>query len=171
MNYKVITVASAGDLPASAKENTLAVVMPIAMHDVILAQANIFDTPQAGDVYIKTGTGTKYSFSATKKPVTMVYPFLASYYTGVEWQNCRLFLRQGGIWNEVVATITAISAGVALVPWTGNISGSFLGGPAYYNSYMTDTVHTDSYASVDALPAMREALSFTEWQSYFTAAL
>lgn len=97
LNFKVIAVASEDALPETAKENTIAVVTDTAITSWVFA-STAPETPEAGMVWIKTGTGGTANFNAIKKNGLWVYPQACQQYVGDAWISKMAKTWQDGAW-------------------------------------------------------------------------
>lgn len=99
LNFKVKAYASELLLPASAAENTIAVITetPISGYQFSVEKP---ENPVEGHVWIATATQSETPFSATKKNPVIVYPQLASQYVGGVWIPLTAKTYQHGSWVD-----------------------------------------------------------------------
>lgn len=99
LNFKVIAVASEDALPTTAKENTIAVVTDTPITSWVFA-STAPETPEAGMVWIATGTVSMVSFNAIKKNGLWVYPSSVQQYIGDAWVDKTAKTWQNGAWVD-----------------------------------------------------------------------
>lgn len=97
LNFKVKAYASADLLPATAAENTIAIITetPISEYMFSVEQP---ENPVDGMVWVATGTGSPSEFNALKKNGLQVYPQSAMQYIGGAWENVTAKSYQNGEW-------------------------------------------------------------------------
>ena len=99
LNFKVVACASAEALPATARENTIAVLTATAINGYIFSSTEPTE-PAEGMVWIITGTSSAVAFSASKKNPVMIYPLSAKQYVGGAWVNLSAMSYQNGSWVD-----------------------------------------------------------------------
>lgn len=84
LNFKVIAVSSELLLPATAKENTIAVITDTAITSYVFS-VSAPTSPAEGMVWFATGTASTVGFNATKENGLWVYPTGCQQYVSGEW--------------------------------------------------------------------------------------
>ncbi len=126
LNFNVIAYASELLLPATAKENTIAVITETPITGWSFA-ASTPASPYEGMVWFSTANVTVKSFNAVKKNELLVYPNKASQYVNGMWVEKIALHYQNGVWNSFF--IQLYNAGNEYPDITGGISlFKFLGG-------------------------------------------
>lgn len=98
LNFKVIAVSSELLLPATAKENTIAVITDTAITSYVFSADT--PTPEEGMIWFTTETSSVVSFDAIKKNVLRVYPTNCQQYTSGGWVKKAAKTWQNGAWVE-----------------------------------------------------------------------
>ena len=99
LNFGIETYASELLLPASAAENTIAVITDTAMTGYVIS-INTPVSPEEGMVWIKTGTNDVVSLNALKKDALMVYITGGSQYISGAWVGKTIMVYQSGSWKS-----------------------------------------------------------------------
>lgn len=99
LNFKVVAAASEAALPTTAKENTIAVITDAEITSWVFSSAAP-ETPEAGMVWIATGTDSTVGFNAVKKNGLWVYPSGVQQYIGDEWVDKTAKTWQNGAWAD-----------------------------------------------------------------------
>nr|DAI03424.1 MAG TPA: hypothetical protein [Caudoviricetes sp.] len=98
LNFKVIAVSSELLLPATAKENTIAVITDTAITSYVFAPAEP-ETPTDGTVWFAMGTSSFTSFNAIKKNSLWVYPTNCKQYVSDAWVQKTAYTWMNEKWN------------------------------------------------------------------------
>lgn len=96
LNFKVNAYS---ELPASGKENEIAVITDTPMTGYVMQVEQ--PTGADGLVWIKTDTKTKTPIWADKKQTVLLHPMKAMQYVNGEWKVCSAYAFQGEEWIEV----------------------------------------------------------------------
>lgn len=104
-NYGVIAVASSSELPAMARENTIAIVtgIPVTDHtfDKTAPTIRTDGSPLAGgEVWIAISYKSLVPFNAQKRSSLWVYPANPKQYNGTEWVPVQASIYQLGQWKS-----------------------------------------------------------------------
>lgn len=97
LNFKVKAYASESLLPATAAENTIAVITDTAITSWII-DTNEPAAPEEGMVWIAEGAQSDVEFNALKTNTIKVYPILVKQYIGGAWANKSAKSYQNGEW-------------------------------------------------------------------------
>ncbi len=136
LNYEIIAVANESALPASPKENTIAVftTTPIGEHQFSVSTpiAKRDGTALAtGDIWINTNNASNIKFNALSENVLMTYPYGVYQYISNAWQSIsNVKIYQNGQW-------------ISFITWfynQGNLYASLTGGWEHsFTSGFSDT--------------------------------
>lgn len=99
LNFKVVAYASAGLLPASAPENTIAIITEAPITSWILS-ATEPENPTEGMVWVAVALAGNVVFNALKKNALTVCPVTASQYIEGAWVEKTAKSYQKGAWVE-----------------------------------------------------------------------
>ena len=144
LNFAVKAYASESTLPATAKENTIAVITETAIASWIV-DVKEPENPAAGMVWIEVGTESEVAFNLMKKNAIYIYPASVKQYAGSTWADVDAFIYQGGSWAQFSQIVTdvylfnngdtcdAVTGGWGAVDG-GAVSDSALGISVYYSA-------------------------------------
>ena len=99
LNFKVIAVSSELLLPATAKENTIAVITDTAITAYVFS-STAPTSPAEGMVWFATGTNSTVGFNAIKKNGLWVYPTGCQQYVSGAWVSRTAKTYQNGAWVD-----------------------------------------------------------------------
>lgn len=99
LNFDVKAYASEAALPATAKENTIAVITTTAISGYQFSVEQPA-APTSGYVWFAETTSSAVVFSVTKKNPIMVYPRSAKQYVGSTWVDVEARSYQDGAWVD-----------------------------------------------------------------------
>ena len=99
LNFKVVRYESKADLPATAKENTIAVFSGTDISCWKFSPSEPTD-PINGMVWFLYGTTGFVSFNALRKNAISLYPISASQYIGGDWVNVQAGIYQNDAFDE-----------------------------------------------------------------------
>ena len=114
LNFKVKAYASESELPATAAENTIAVITTTAISGYQFSSEQP-SSPVNGFVWIQTSTSSTNAFDATKKNPIVVYPTAAKQYVSGNWVTKTAKSYINGKWNAWVRYL--YEKGVQNVAW------------------------------------------------------
>ena len=97
LNFEVKAYASEDSLPATAKENTIAVITETPITAYTFSATEPTD-PIEGAVWIRIGAASPVEFNALKKNEIRVYPVSAKQYVSGAWVGKTAKSYQGGEW-------------------------------------------------------------------------
>lgn len=127
LNFKVITVASADELPATAKENTIAIISETASLELLMRSGSDIPTKRAdgtplnvGDVWISLGTASNATMLFGKKKELAAYPISAYQWNGTQWLWCFGYVFIGTEWKQLGFYLYQYGALVPFDFWTSN---------------------------------------------------
>jgi len=136
-NFNVTAYAAFGSLPASASENSIAVITSTAItdwqltHDIPTTRSD-GTSLSGGEVFIITNTNSVRSFNAISSNSLMVYPTMqAQQYVSSVWTDVDVYIYQSGSWlslNLVMydgGDVSSVTGG-----WTSGDQGTYL----YYHA-------------------------------------
>lgn len=99
LNFKVKAYASELLLPATASENTIAVITDTAISSYVFSTTEP-QNPVDGMVWFYTGTQSSIEFNALKKNNLQVYPLGAKQYIGDVWVSKTAKIYQNGEFED-----------------------------------------------------------------------
>ena len=99
LNFKVVAYASEDALPATAAENTIAVITDTAITSYIFS-AEEPSPATAGMVWIQVGASSPVEFNALKKNTIQVYPLRVKQYVDGAWVAKTAKSYQNGVWQN-----------------------------------------------------------------------
>ena len=99
LNFRVIAVSSELLLPATAKENTIAVITDTAITSYVFS-STAPTSPAVGMVWFATGTASTVGFNAVKKNGLWVYPTGCQQYVSGAWVSKTAQTYQNGAWQN-----------------------------------------------------------------------
>lgn len=99
LNFKVIVVASELLLPATAKENTIAVITDTAITSYVFS-VSAPTSPAEGMVWVATGTASVVGFNALKKNNIQLYPSGCQQYISGVWTVKKAVTWQNNAWQS-----------------------------------------------------------------------
>lgn len=99
LNFKVIAVSSELLLPATAKENTIAVITTTPITSYVFS-STAPTSPAEGMVWFVTGTASTVGFNAVKKNGLWVYPTGCQQYVSGAWVSKTAKTHKGGAWVD-----------------------------------------------------------------------
>ena len=127
---KLIVLTSAASLPASAKDNTLAIITSVTVGAVRL-QHTTPASPSGGDVWIMTSVSGGRALQVGRKNLLTTYLVRAYQYVSSVWVLKDLYVRVSGAWQNTYTYLYSrgtefVTAhgfnGTTLTEATGNIS-------------------------------------------------
>ena len=107
LNFSVKAYASESSLPASASENTIAVITETAITGWV-ADVKEPGSPTDGIVWVKVGTESVVPFNALRRNVLAIYPVSVLQYTNGKFANMDAFIHQNGAWAKFSEVFTAL---------------------------------------------------------------
>lgn len=107
LNFSVKAYASESSLPASASENTIAVITETAITGWV-ADVKEPGSPTDGIVWIKVGTESKVPFNALRRNVIAIYPVSVLQYTNGEFANMDAYIYKNSTWVQFSEVFTAL---------------------------------------------------------------
>ena len=131
LNFKVIAVSSELLLPATAKENTIAVITTAPITSYVFS-STAPTSPAEGMVWFATGTASTVGFNAIKKDSLWVYPTGCQQYVSGAWIAKTTKTYRDGAW--VTWSRYLYNAGDECVDITGGWIGQALGINTTYNN-------------------------------------
>ena len=99
LNFAVKAYASESTMPATAKENTIAIITAETMTSWAFDAVAPVD-PAEGMVWMEYGDASAVAFNVAKKNSVMIYPLSAKQYIGGEWVDVDAKSWQGGEWVD-----------------------------------------------------------------------
>lgn len=99
LNFKVIAVSSELLLPATAKENTIAVITTTPITSYVFS-SSAPTSPTEGMVWLVTGTASTVEFNAIKKNGLWVYPTGCQQYVSGAWVQKTVKTYMSGAWQD-----------------------------------------------------------------------
>ena len=99
LNFAVRGYASVDAMPASTKENTLAIITAAEMNGYAF-DAVPPESPADGVVWIGTDTSGDVTFNALKKNGLQIYPNLCKQYVSGGWVRLEAYIFQNGEWVQ-----------------------------------------------------------------------
>lgn len=100
LNFKVIAVSSELLLPATAKENTIAVITDAAITSYVFS-STAPTSPVEGMVWVVTGTASAVGFNAIKHNGLWAYPTGCRQYVSGAWTVKYSYIFIGGTWKRL----------------------------------------------------------------------
>lgn len=126
LNFKVTAYAS---LPASGKENEIAVITETPMTGWVMQ--NEEPTASEGFVWLAVGEESDGAFYADKKQYVKIYPKDVKQYVGGAWTNCEAWIYLNGSWacfsTKAIILYKYGSVGSAS-SWLATTNGTTAGG-------------------------------------------
>ena len=122
LNFSVKAYASESSLPASASENTIAVITETAITGWV-ADVKEPESPTDGIVWIKVGTESEVPFNALRRNVIAIYPVSVLQYTNGEFANMNAFIYQNGAWVQFSEIVTELYLYYSGEQYTGVTGG------------------------------------------------
>lgn len=135
LNFKVIAVSSELLLPATAKENTIAVITDTAITAYVFAPAEP-EAPTDGTVWFAIGTSSFTSFNAIKKNSLWVYPTNCKQYVSGAWAQKTAYTWMREKWNVWKSPVKQLY-------WNGDKCENVTGGWNYVADGGTISFDTD----------------------------
>lgn len=99
LNFKVIAVSSELLLPATAKENTIAVITTTPITSYVFS-STAPTSPTEGMVWFATSTASNVGFNAIKKNSLWVYPTNCKQYVSGAWVSRTAKMYKNGVWVD-----------------------------------------------------------------------
>ncbi len=99
LNFKVIAVSSEPLLPATAKENTIAVITTTPITSYVFA-STAPTSPTEGMVWFATGTASTVGFNAIKRNGLWVYPTGCQQYVSGAWEQKTVKTYRNSAWVD-----------------------------------------------------------------------
>lgn len=100
----VLAVSSAAGLPASAQDNTVAVVTALAV-GTATASASAPDAPQNGDLWLLLGSQSMSPFTLPGAKSVVLHPRAAYQRVADAWAVVTAYVRLGGAWQPLSLAI------------------------------------------------------------------
>lgn len=99
LNFEVKAYASESALPASASENSIAILTTDEMSSWVMSPAEP-ESPAEGMVWMLTGASSAVGFNAITENALQIYPLSASQYRSGSWVNVNAKSFQNGSWVD-----------------------------------------------------------------------
>nr|DAE37835.1 MAG TPA: hypothetical protein [Caudoviricetes sp.] len=135
LNFKVIAVSSELLLPATAKENTIAVITTTPITSYVFS-STAPTSPTEGMVWFATGTASTGGFNAIKRNGLWVYPTGCQQYVSGAWVSKTAKTYQSGKWTEWRLAVKQLY-------WNGDKCENVTGGWNYVADGGTISFDTD----------------------------
>lgn len=107
LNFAVKQYADAAELPASAAENTIAIITAETMTSWAFDAVAPAD-PAEGMVWIEVGAASEVAFNLLKKNAVYVYPVSVWQYIAGAWSTVDAYIRQKSAWTQFSELITSV---------------------------------------------------------------
>lgn len=121
LNFKVIAVASELLLPATAKENTIAVITTAAITSYVFS-STAPTSPAEGMVWFATSTASTVGFNAIKKNSLWVYPTGCQQYVSGAWVSKTAKTYRDGAWQDWSTYLYLYNHGIINTDVTGEFT-------------------------------------------------
>jgi len=144
LNFSVVAYASEDDLPATADENTIAVITSTPISGYAFSNEQP-DNQTEGFVWFTTGTGSPAPFNAINENQVMVYPLLAKQYVNEAWAVKSSKIYQNGAWRLIATELILYESGnknneyTFTLGCTGNAKVTFNSDHILMSGYMGNT--------------------------------
>lgn len=100
LNFKIKAYASVDDLPATAKENSIAVITDNPITYWIMSDIEPVSVVAENVVWIQTGTDSDVAFNAIKKNMFFARPMNVYQYIDGEFENKEAWIYRGNSWIQ-----------------------------------------------------------------------
>ena len=162
LNFKVKAYASELLLPATAAENTIAVITETAISSYVFS-ADEPEAPDEGMVWFAVGTSSSAEFNALRKNELNIYPLSAKQYVSGAWVDVEAKIHQHGEWMDLEETLLPPTTGWS---FTKIFSDANLG-----NCSFDGDVFVGSYSGNAGSAGIIKSIDFTNYKSievYYT---
>lgn len=110
LNFSIVSYSSVEDLPATADENTIAVITTTEIASWYFS-ATQPENASLGDVWLTTVSTSDITFNALKQNNITVYPVSAKQYIGNEWISVEAYIYQANAWVQFIPVVYLIENG------------------------------------------------------------